>query len=70
MHLSKAPAGQDVSTYDGSGEWVKIHTSGLRIDKTLPNPVVWAANNNGGDPARVSAQLPFPSFTICICITD
>lgn len=29
IHLSKVPDGQDIGTYDGSGEWVKIYTLGL-----------------------------------------
>lgn len=29
VHLSKVPYGQDIRTYDGSGEWVKIHRVGL-----------------------------------------
>jgi len=33
VHLSKVPEGQDVTTYDGSGEWVKIHSSGMKIGK-------------------------------------
>ena len=29
LHLSRVPAGQDVRTYDGSGEWLKVRTYGL-----------------------------------------
>ena len=41
MHLSRAPDGQDVRTYDGSGEWVKIFTSGmdLKADGTFSWPL-------------------------------
>ncbi|KAK3319417.1 glycoside hydrolase [Apodospora peruviana] len=29
VHLSKVPDGQDIHTYDGSGNWIKIHSRGL-----------------------------------------
>ncbi|KAJ2990561.1 hypothetical protein NUW58_g2887 [Xylaria curta] len=29
-HLSKVPEGQDIRNYDGSGDWVKIYTLGVR----------------------------------------
>ncbi|KAI0397556.1 glycosyl hydrolase family 61-domain-containing protein [Xylariaceae sp. FL0594] len=35
-HLSKVPEGQDVHTYDGSGDWVKIYTLGLER-QDVPN---------------------------------
>ena len=31
LHLSRVPAGQDVRTYDGSGEWLKVRTYGLEL---------------------------------------
>ncbi|KAK4182143.1 glycosyl hydrolase family 61-domain-containing protein [Podospora australis] len=36
IHLSKVPEGQDIKTYDGSGEWVKIHSRGLVSAKERP----------------------------------
>jgi len=53
-HLSKVPEGQDVTTYDGSGEWVKIYTLGFDIIPTDPNPVHWIVYNNQQLPGRVS----------------
>jgi hypothetical protein len=38
VHLSKVPEGQDVHTYDGSGDWVKIHSLGLKSTKP---PLKW-----------------------------
>lgn len=57
MHLSQVPPGQDVRTYDGSGEWVKIHTSGLVVRKD-PDRYVWLANNGDGEPARFITKIP------------
>ncbi|KAF2205228.1 hypothetical protein GQ43DRAFT_437244 [Delitschia confertaspora ATCC 74209] len=36
IHLSKVPEGQDIRTYDGTGEWVKIHTLGLQSAQERP----------------------------------
>jgi hypothetical protein len=33
VHLSKVPRGQDVRSYDGSGEWIKIYTLGVERRK-------------------------------------
>jgi hypothetical protein len=32
-HLSKAPVGQDIHTYDSSGDWVKDLQVGLGVDQ-------------------------------------
>lgn len=68
-HLSKVPEGQDVSTYDGSGDWIKIHTLGLERweSETEPfhwlawnQPLQWNGNNQNVLPGRVSrAPSPF-----------
>lgn len=61
-YLSAVPAGQKFEQYDGSGEWVKIHTTGVEIRKDMKKPH-WLPNNNTdanyatmttGLPARVS----------------
>ncbi|KAF2118757.1 glycosyl hydrolase family 61-domain-containing protein [Lophiotrema nucula] len=35
VHLSKVPDGQNITTYDGTGDWVKIHTVGIESAKPL-----------------------------------
>jgi len=57
-HLSKVPEGQDVTTYDGSGEWVKIYTLGLDIIPTNNNPVHWLAYNYQKLTGRVVFNIP------------
>jgi hypothetical protein len=37
VHLSKVPDGQDVTTYDGSGEWTKIDTVGVEVKNNVMN---------------------------------
>ncbi|KAF2742262.1 lytic polysaccharide monooxygenase [Sporormia fimetaria CBS 119925] len=39
VHLSKAPEGQDIRSYDGTGEWIKIHRIGL--DDPEERPLNW-----------------------------
>jgi hypothetical protein len=53
-HLSKVPDEQDVRTYDGSGEWVKIYTLGLEPVVNPNAPINWLAYNNQQMPGRVS----------------
>ena len=62
-YLSAVPEGQTIGQYDGSGEWVKIHTTGVEIRKDMKKPH-WLPNNNtdtaygtftSGLPARVSS---------------
>ena len=51
IHLSKVPDGQDVTTYDGSGEWTKIHTVGLDIQN---NQMHWKLYDS--QPPRVNVH--------------
>jgi hypothetical protein len=44
-HLSKVPDGQDIHTYDGSGDWVKIFTLGLGKTGDPDTPYVFLAWN-------------------------
>lgn len=50
-HLSKTPDGRDVREYDGSGEWIKIYSSGF--DKNEDGSIHWQAYNYEKLPARV-----------------
>jgi len=34
FRISASPTCRGISTYDGSGEWVKIYTLGLTLDPT------------------------------------
>jgi hypothetical protein len=45
MYLSAVPSGQQISQYDGSGEWVKIKTFGVEMRKNWTKPH-WLPNNN------------------------
>ena len=45
MHLSHVPADQTFFTYDGSGEWLKIHSTGIEIRKELEDPGYWLPLN-------------------------
>lgn len=60
VHLSRVPAGQDVSAYDGSGPWIKIHTLGLEATPTADAraPVNWLAYHFGGQPPRFGFRIP------------
>lgn len=51
-HLSPVPDGQTVQEYDGSGEWVKIHSKGLELKED--GSVHWLPYNNQKLPERVS----------------
>lgn len=53
-HLSRVPEGQDIRSYDGSGEWVKIYTLGLDLRNDTQHPVHWVPWNDEGIPAPVS----------------
>jgi len=55
VHISKVPDGKSVHSYDGSGEWIKIHTVGLELRNDDPKHPVWWIPYNGLNPApRVS----------------
>lgn len=56
-HLSKVLEGQDVHTYDGSGDWVKIHTLGMEMTEDVINPIHWLAWN-GDRYANGTYRLP------------
>ncbi|GAW12484.1 hypothetical protein ANO14919_018540 [Xylariales sp. No.14919] len=60
-HLSKVPEGQDVHTYDGSGEWVKVYTLGVRTrgsgDFQGP-PFIWLPRNDGKLPPKFEFSIP------------
>jgi hypothetical protein len=58
VHLSRPPTGQDVRTYDGSGDWVKIHTVGLEIREDHENPVFWLPLNDYLGSPRFKFTLP------------
>lgn len=51
-HLSRVPDGESVLEYDGSGEWVKIHSLGLDLNED--GSVHWLAYNYQKLPGRVS----------------
>lgn len=54
VHLSQVPEGEETSSYNGTGEWVKIHTLGLEIRTDHVHPVNWFAYNEQKVPARVN----------------
>jgi len=41
MYLSRVPVNQDIHTYDGSGEWVKIYTLGFELHRSVDNWITW-----------------------------
>jgi hypothetical protein len=53
VHLSQVPKGQDVRTYDGSGEWTKIFRVGLEL-RNDGQSVKWLPWNDQLQPPRVS----------------
>ncbi|KAF2875390.1 glycosyl hydrolase family 61-domain-containing protein [Massariosphaeria phaeospora] len=55
IHLSKAPDGQDIRTYDGSGEWVKIHTLGL-TNPQYNQPLNWTLYRD--EPEHITFKIP------------
>ncbi|KAF2688408.1 lytic polysaccharide monooxygenase [Lentithecium fluviatile CBS 122367] len=63
-YLSAVPSGQEIEQYDGSGEWIKLHTTGVQIWKNMTN-VHWLPNNNTGRYAyasginRIAPRMPF-----------
>ncbi|KFA73937.1 hypothetical protein S40288_00925 [Stachybotrys chartarum IBT 40288] len=60
VHLGKVPDGQEIATYDGSGEWLKIYTKGLewREEESPETPIYWLPFNNRGTPPRFVFQIP------------
>jgi len=59
--LSKVPDGQNLTTYDGSGEWTKIYTLGLEVvtdPTTNQTSILWLGWNNQGIPSRVVFTVP------------
>jgi hypothetical protein len=62
VHLSPVPEGKEIHEYDGSGEWVKIHTIGLehRVEEHPDFPVWWLAYNGTGCVAPDCAGEPPP----------
>ncbi|KAI1747372.1 hypothetical protein F4782DRAFT_521402 [Xylaria castorea] len=49
-NLSKVPGGQDMHKYDGSGEWIKIYTIGVRTrgpGDFSDLPSIWLPHNDG-----------------------
>ncbi|KAI1284704.1 glycoside hydrolase [Xylaria sp. FL0933] len=60
-HLSKVPEGQDVHTYDGSGEWIKIYTIGVRArgpGDFSGTPFLWLPHNDGKLPPKFEFKIP------------
>lgn len=67
-HLSKVPAGGDIHTYDGSGEWVKIHSVGLEVNDD--GSLHWLAYNYQGLPSRVRCLfLPISYALVDLVLT-
>ncbi|KAF2791623.1 lytic polysaccharide monooxygenase [Melanomma pulvis-pyrius CBS 109.77] len=59
VHLSAPPAGSDVRSYDGAGEWVKIHTLGLELNNSDPAaPVNWLPYNYEKQPPHFVFNIP------------
>jgi hypothetical protein len=59
VHLSAAPSGEDVSMYDGSGEWTKIYTLGLGPNtEGTDHPVNWLAYNYQKQPPHFIFNIP------------
>ncbi|CAI6340687.1 unnamed protein product [Periconia digitata] len=56
IHLSKVPEGQDVSTYDGSGEWTKIDTQGVDVVDGSMRWHMYVGDNNL--PPRAPFKIP------------
>ncbi|ORY08473.1 glycosyl hydrolase family 61-domain-containing protein [Clohesyomyces aquaticus] len=54
VHLSRVPSGQNITTYDGTGDWVKIHTVGLTSTPT--SPVLWKLYTR--DPPHMTFKIP------------
>ena len=40
-HLSRVPEGEDIHTYDGSEDWIKIYTLGMEMTDDVINPIHW-----------------------------
>ncbi|TGJ82975.1 hypothetical protein E0Z10_g5805 [Xylaria hypoxylon] len=57
-HLSKVPEGQDINSYDGSGDWVKIYSLGLELRDNPSLPVHWIPWNDEGIPAPFVFNVP------------
>lgn len=65
VHLSKVPDGQDVRTYDGSGDWVKVYTLGLEWRKVpwRRDERLWWIPANGGKAPSPRFKFRIPSQT-------
>ncbi|KAF2684553.1 lytic polysaccharide monooxygenase [Lentithecium fluviatile CBS 122367] len=75
VHLSKVPEGQDIHTYDGSGEWIKIYTLGLVWRPDGASPVDWVLYNGGRIPGsrysfRIPRQTPGGQYLIRVAFVD
>ncbi|CAJ2509423.1 Uu.00g144490.m01.CDS01 [Anthostomella pinea] len=57
-HLSQVPDGEDVRTYDGAGDWVKIHRIGFDLSGVAAAPIHWLPYNDDQLPARYIFQIP------------
>lgn len=64
-YLSKVPEDQDVHEYDGSGDWVKIHTLGMDMEGGKQKPVHWLSwdgdrysNGSYRLPGRIIFKIP------------
>ncbi|KAH7122837.1 glycosyl hydrolase family 61-domain-containing protein [Dendryphion nanum] len=53
VFISRVPEGQNIESYDGSGEWLKISTSGVEFRDNF-NWVYWLPSHG----ARLVAKLP------------
>lgn len=59
VHLSSPPSGTDLTSYDGSGEWTKIYTLGLKPNNTDPSaPVNWLPYNYEQQPPHFNFTIP------------
>lgn len=63
-HLARVPEGMDVREYDGSGEWVKIHSLGVKGLNPNGSPH-WAPANEDGTPERVSYETSISTRGFC-----
>ncbi|KAJ2998006.1 hypothetical protein NUW58_g458 [Xylaria curta] len=57
-HVSKVPEGQELHSYDGSGDWVKIYSLGLDLRNDSQRPVHWIPWNDEGIPAPFVFSVP------------
>lgn len=64
VHLSPVPAGQDVRVYDGSGEWLKISTIGIKLSEEHFNGNQWLPWNGARLTARLPKQVPAGQYLL------